>query len=215
MADTLPIPTRSGVAREPLDPTNVVPGPQPIDFADRDGHHVIVGEVLKPGRHRAARPRRVAVSGAVLSAAGAFATLAFMMSHQTASTTAGPRVAPSTPIPELPDEPAAAQTPAHPAEAAARAHAAAPAAVHTATRHTVIPARGYSASGAAQQMRNVAEQMRRAEAAWDSAMRQQAGRHYAAGPADAGNRQEAPRGRAESWQRYEGGGPHRGEDGRR
>lgn len=111
MSDSLPIPARSGIARAPLDPTDVVPGPQPIEPTERDGHHVIVGEVLR-GRHRSRHPRRrVAVSGALLSAAGVFVTLALMMSHNSTSASASPRVAPSTPVPDLPDAPTASSRP--------------------------------------------------------------------------------------------------------
>ncbi len=170
MADSLPIPARSGVARAPLDPTDVVPGPQPIESAERDGHQVIVGEVLNKGRHRASRPRRkVAVSGAVLSAAGAFVTLALMMSHDPTSASASPRVSPSTPMPDLPDEPTASahptpsKAPATHAEAAP-GRAASPAPVRrapaTEVRRTIT---------SAEQFRQ--EAIRSAEA-WAGAMRQ-------------------------------------------
>jgi hypothetical protein len=170
MADSFPIPTRSGVAREPLDPTAVTPGPQPVDVSERDGHHVIVGEVLKPGRHRAFRPRRkVAISGAVLSAAGAFVTLALMMGHGGSTVSAAPRVTPSAPLPDLPDEPAAAQHPAHTAPTPP-AHTAAPVAAHTPTTpHTVAPPVTRAPAATAQQRLAAAAAQMRAQIRQDSA----------------------------------------------
>lgn len=170
MAESLPIPVRTGIAREALDPTAVVPGPQPVDTTERGGHHVIVGEVLR-GRHRAYRRRRIAISGAVLSAAGAFVTLALMMNHHPTGVSAGPRVSPSTPVPDLPDEPAqqpagpASPTPEHAATAAQPLVRTAPPVVHTAhTQAAEVPRHsGFAASA----MRQEAV---RSAAAWASAM---------------------------------------------
>lgn len=226
MADSLPIPARSGVAREPLDPTDVVLGPQPIDVSGRDGHHVIVGEVLKPGRHRAPRARRrIAVSGAVLSAAGAFVTLALMMSHHTTSASASAPASPSTPVPDLPDESAASQTPAHPAETAPAP--AAPAA-RPVTRHTAASVPHSAADRVSRQVTSAAQQMRDEVAggapAWASAMRQAEARSGGPGQAQpASESSESGRTaqghRRDSWQRpaHEAGhgGGHSGHGGHR
>jgi hypothetical protein len=119
---------RSGVARPPLDPTDVVPGPQPLDVSERDEHHVIVGEILPSGRHRAPRQRRrIAVSGALLSAAGAFVTLALMVNHGSGGVSAASRVAPGSPVPDLPGDDPTAPLPVQPGESAAPAHTAGPA----------------------------------------------------------------------------------------
>ena len=213
MADTLPVPARSGVAREPLSPTDVVPGPRPVDLSGRDGHHVIAGEVLKPGRHRAPRAhRRIAVSGALLSAAGAFVTLALMTGHQATGTAAGARVSSGNPVPDLPDETAAVRQPAHPGESAAPSPAAAPGAVRGSVTRTVAAPR--TAAPAAGHRESAADRMRAAfasdSARWAAATRRAAAaqdeqaRHAAAG------RQEArPAAAAAAGERPARGGRHR------
>lgn len=186
MSDSLPILVRSGVARMPLDPTDVVPGPQPIEPAEREGHHVIVGEVLG-GRHRAPRKaRRIAVSGALLSAAGAFVTLALMTSHGSAGTSAAPRAAPSTPMPDLPDEPAAAARPAR-APAAPAVHTAAATVSHGGHPGSAAPAARTGATAWQREAAAAGELRQEATAnaqAWAKAMRQEyqeSGRWRAAG----------------------------------
>lgn len=206
MADSFPIPVRTGVAREPLDPTAIMPGPQPLDVSERAEGNLIVGEVLRPGRHRAFRPRRkVAISGAVLSAAGAMVTLALMTSHSGGTTVqAAPRVSPSVPMPDLPDEPAASQHPAHTAPVP-KAPAAVPVVDRaTVTVHTAVPAVARTAPESAQQRWAAAAAEMRAqmhkEAAhsaqvWAAAMRQAAsGRHQQAAMAGA-ERQSAEQNR--------------------
>lgn len=168
MADSLPIPVRADVAREPLDPTAVVPGPQPLATAERDGHRVIAGEVLK-GRHRArGRRRGAAVSGAVLSAAGAFVTLALMVNHDAAPAAASPRAVPSTPIPTQPDESTPSATPDRSPAPAGRAPAAPPAVTRTAVGVEDASA-GQGRTVGAAEMRQ--EMLRNAEA-WARAMRE-------------------------------------------
>jgi hypothetical protein len=169
MADSLPIPARAAVAREPLDPTAVVLGPQPLEAAERDGHQVIAGEVLK-GRHRArGRRRGVAVSGAVLSAAGAFVTLALMVNHDAAPASASPRATPSTPIPDQPGQPTESAAPdrTHGPAPVKVAPAARPAPARTAVRASSTWA-GQPAAGAGELRREV---LRNAEA-WARAMQE-------------------------------------------
>jgi hypothetical protein len=178
MADTLPISRRSGVARLPLDPTDVVPGPQPLDLSERNGHHVIVGEVVPSGRHRAPKTRRrVAVSGALLSAAGAFVTLALMVNHHSGgNVSAGARVTPSSPLPDLGDEPTAAQQTVHEPGESAAPHTAAPAGPAATTRHpTVAVPHGTSYAGQARQTGWMRRDATASAAAWANAMRSAAG----------------------------------------
>ncbi len=183
MDDSFPIPARTGVARGPLDPTAVTPGPQPLDVSERSGPNVIVGEVLQPGRHRATRPRRkVALSGAVLSAAGAVVTLALMIGNGGSHTaSAAPRSVPSSPLPDLPDEPVAAQHPEHTPAPPAPTRAARRVPVTTTVAHTPPPVRPATLTPQQQLAQAAAQwraQMRRDAArdaqVWATAMRQAA-----------------------------------------
>lgn len=85
MADPLPMPARAnGVAERALDPTEVIPGPQPLDRSGADEARVISGEVVGAARHRGPRLRRPgpgSVGTAVLSATGAVAGLSLLMPH--------------------------------------------------------------------------------------------------------------------------------------
>jgi len=85
MADPLPMPARAnGVAERALDPTEVIPGPQPLDRSGADESRVISGEVVGAARHRGPRLRRPgpgSVGTAVLSATGAVAGLSLLMPH--------------------------------------------------------------------------------------------------------------------------------------
>ena len=85
MADPLPMPSRAnGVAERALDPTEVIPGPQPLDRSGADESRVISGEVVGAARHRGPRLRRPgpgSMGTAVLSATGAVAGLSLLMPH--------------------------------------------------------------------------------------------------------------------------------------
>jgi hypothetical protein len=85
MADPLPTPARAnGAAARALNPTEVIPGPQPVQRSDADAARVISGEVLGGPRHRGQRIRRPgpgSVGTAVLSATGAVAGLSLLMAH--------------------------------------------------------------------------------------------------------------------------------------
>jgi hypothetical protein len=74
----------NGVAERALDPTEVIPGPQPMDRSGADESRVISGEVVGAARHRGPRLRRPgpgSVGTAVLSATGAVAGLSLLMPH--------------------------------------------------------------------------------------------------------------------------------------
>jgi hypothetical protein len=202
MSDSLPTLARAGVARMPLDPTQVVPGPQPLQATARDEHHVIVGEVLNKGRHRApGRGRRIAVSSAVLSAAGAFVTLALLTNHGSTSAEASPRTTPRTPAPTVPDEPSATAHPVHTRAAPAR-HATPAAVSRTGYTGAPSPAARTAASQWQRQAAAEAAEMRQAAErgaqAWAGAMSrgyEQSGRREQAGPDErrAAERQAAER----------------------
>jgi hypothetical protein len=73
-----------GVGERALDPTEVIPGPQPLDRNGADEAKVISGEVVGAARHRGPRVRRPgpgSVGTAVLSATGAVAGLSLLMPH--------------------------------------------------------------------------------------------------------------------------------------
>jgi hypothetical protein len=114
MVERSPFPTRvrdssSGV----LDPTRVIPRPQPLDQMAVDGARIISGEIVtgpahehsvgNRSRHRAARTRRssrVAVSTAVLSATGVVAGLSLLTSHESADSSSGKPRDPARTVPD-------------------------------------------------------------------------------------------------------------------
>jgi hypothetical protein len=119
MVECPPLPTRVNSASSgALDPTQVIPRPQPLDQMAVDGARIISGEVL-PGhecragtaRHRAARTRRSgrgAVGTAVLSATGVVAGLSLLMSHESADSSQG---SPREPVGAAPAKAAAIDPP--------------------------------------------------------------------------------------------------------
>jgi hypothetical protein len=109
MAERLPHPIWvSSSADGVLDPTEVIPGPQPLDRVESDGARVISGEVVEAAaRHRAHRPRRPgrgAVGTAVLSATGTVAGLSMLMGHEAADATAAKPHEPSKAVPDTSPE---------------------------------------------------------------------------------------------------------------
>ncbi|SNS60923.1 hypothetical protein SAMN05216252_10798 [Actinacidiphila glaucinigra] len=84
MADSLPLPAEAPSHPDPgaLDPTEVIPRPQPVEAGEASEVRVISGEVVG-GRHRGQRrgPGRSSVGTAVLTATGAVAGLSMLMPH--------------------------------------------------------------------------------------------------------------------------------------
>ncbi len=97
------------MASRALDPTEVFPGPQPVESAVADGHRIIVGEVLT-GRHRAPRTRTV-VGSAVLAATGVVAGLSMLLSQGSTKTSAQ-RHAPAKAAPDQATDVTAEEAPA-------------------------------------------------------------------------------------------------------
>lgn len=84
MADSLPLPAEAPSHPDPgaLDPTEVIPRPQPVEAGEAAEVKVISGEVVG-GRHRGQRggPGRGSLGTAVLTATGAIAGLSMLMPH--------------------------------------------------------------------------------------------------------------------------------------
>ncbi|WP_431965765.1 hypothetical protein [Actinacidiphila sp. bgisy160] len=84
MADSLPLPAEAPNHPDPgaLDPTEVIPRPQPVEAGEATEVRVISGEVVG-GRHRGQRrgPGRGSLGTAVLTATGAVAGLSMLMPH--------------------------------------------------------------------------------------------------------------------------------------
>lgn len=105
MAELLPPPGRAnGSSSGPLDPTRVIPGPQPLDPAAAGRARIISGEVVggygqRRGAH-ARRPRRGTLGRAVLSATGAVAGLSMLMAHDSSGASAERHAEPATSSPE-------------------------------------------------------------------------------------------------------------------
>src|SRR4051812_15822140 len=102
MAESLPLPPEVPLPdTAALDPTEVIPRPQPVEAGEAESVRIISGEVVG-GRHRGARraPGRGSLGTAVLSATGAVAGLSLLMPHGAAGTVAG---AAQEPVVALPD----------------------------------------------------------------------------------------------------------------
>ncbi|MFE0625968.1 hypothetical protein ACFW3D_03270 [Streptomyces sp. NPDC058864] len=103
MADSLPLPAEAPNHPDPgaLDPTEVIPRPQPVEAGEATEVRVISGEVVG-GRHRGQRrgPGRASVGTAVLTATGAVAGLSMLMPHGGA---AGIAEAAQEPVRTVPD----------------------------------------------------------------------------------------------------------------
>ncbi|MEU4094640.1 hypothetical protein [Streptomyces sp. NPDC026673] len=84
MAESLPLPAEAPSHPDTgaLDPTEVIPRPQPVEAGETSEVRVISGEVVG-GRHRGhrARPGRGSLGTAVLTATGAVAGLSMLMPH--------------------------------------------------------------------------------------------------------------------------------------
>lgn len=84
MADSLPLPAEAPSHPDPgaLDPTEVIPRPQPVEAGEAAEVKVISGEVVG-GRHRGQHggPGRGSLGTAVLTATGAIAGLSMLMPH--------------------------------------------------------------------------------------------------------------------------------------
>ncbi|MDX3097054.1 hypothetical protein PV703_19365 [Streptomyces sp. ME01-24h] len=103
MADSLPLPAEAPNRPDPgaLDPTEVIPRPQPVEAGEAAEVRVISGEVVG-GRHRGQRrgPGRGSLGTAVLTATGAVAGLSMLMPHGGGSSVAE---AAQEPVKAVPD----------------------------------------------------------------------------------------------------------------
>ncbi|WP_182311655.1 hypothetical protein [Streptomyces sp. SCUT-3] len=146
MADRFPdIRPESPVAGSVLNPTQVVPGPRPVEPAEASAATLITGEVVGPRHARPSGSRHAAAGAAGLLAAGAMAGLSLLNTSQPSDVTtareagaaevvpgegsAGAPAAPAQVLAAPGDEPLqVAQIPAPAAPAQAAAAPAAPAA---------------------------------------------------------------------------------------
>ncbi|MDX3076207.1 hypothetical protein [Streptomyces sp. MI02-7b] len=121
MAESLPLPPEVPLPdTTALDPTEVIPRPQPVEAGEAEAVRIISGEVVG-GRHRGARrPGRGSLGTAVLSATGAVAGLSLLMPHGSATTVAGEVQEPAVALPDT-EVKDAAVPPAAGAAASARA----------------------------------------------------------------------------------------------
>ncbi|WP_431950294.1 hypothetical protein [Actinacidiphila sp. bgisy167] len=110
MADSLPLPAEAPTRPGPgaLDPTEVIPRPQPVEAGEAEEVRVISGEVVG-GRHRGQRrgPGRGSLGTAVLTATGAVAGLSMLMPHGGGDTIAQAAQEPVTAAPDGPGPDAA------------------------------------------------------------------------------------------------------------
>jgi hypothetical protein len=104
MADPLPTPAQQGrTATRPLDPTEVIPGPQPLATTDGAEARIISGEVIN-GRHcpsQSHRAPRSAIGTAFLAATGAAVGLGLLLTHESSDAIAA-RV--HEPVKSAPDQ---------------------------------------------------------------------------------------------------------------
>ncbi|MFF7212704.1 hypothetical protein ACFZAU_19525 [Streptomyces sp. NPDC008238] len=103
MADSLPLPAEAPNHLDPgaLDPTEVIPRPQPVEAGEAAEVRVISGEVVG-ARHRGQRrgPGRGSLGTAVLTATGAVAGLSMLMPHGGAGGVAEAAQEPASTVPD-------------------------------------------------------------------------------------------------------------------